>query len=45
MNQRFDMAAIAIFIAAVLDSLDGRVARIRGRKARSAPNSTASPTW
>jgi len=28
MNQRFDMAAIAIFIAAVLDSLDGRVARL-----------------
>ena len=28
MNGRFDMAAIAIFVAAVLDSLDGRVARL-----------------
>jgi CDP-diacylglycerol---serine O-phosphatidyltransferase len=28
MNQRFDQAAVAIFIAMVLDSLDGRVARL-----------------
>lgn len=28
MNQRFEMAAIGIFCAAVLDSLDGRVARM-----------------
>lgn len=28
MNQRFDIAAIAIFAALVLDSLDGRVARM-----------------
>jgi len=28
MNQRFDLAAIAIYVAAVLDSLDGRVARL-----------------
>ncbi len=28
MNQRFDIAAIAIFVAMVLDSLDGRVARL-----------------
>lgn len=28
MNQRFDHAAIAIFVAMVLDSLDGRVARL-----------------
>jgi len=28
MNQRFEVAAIAIFIAMVLDSLDGRVARM-----------------
>ena len=28
MNQRFDQAAAAIFIAMVLDSLDGRVARL-----------------
>lgn len=28
MNQMFDMAAAAIFVAAVLDSLDGRVARL-----------------
>ena len=28
MNQTFDMAAAAIFVAAVLDSLDGRVARL-----------------
>src|SRR5512139_1821515 len=28
MNQRFDAAAIAIYIAMVLDGLDGRVARL-----------------
>ncbi len=28
MNARFDLAAIAIFVAALLDSLDGRVARM-----------------
>jgi CDP-diacylglycerol--serine O-phosphatidyltransferase len=28
MNKRFDLAAIAIFVAMVLDSLDGRVARL-----------------
>src|SRR5438128_6581756 len=28
MNQRFDQAAIAIYVAMVLDSLDGRVARL-----------------
>jgi len=28
MNQRFDMAAIAIYVAMLLDSLDGRVARL-----------------
>src|SRR4026207_1083117 len=28
MNGRFDQAAIAIFVAMVLDSLDGRVARL-----------------
>src|SRR5690349_22383216 len=28
MNGRFDQSAIAIFVAAVLDSLDGRVARL-----------------
>src|SRR5512146_198845 len=28
MNQRFDQAAVAIFIAMVLDGLDGRVARL-----------------
>jgi len=28
MNQRFDHAAIAVFVAMVLDSLDGRVARL-----------------
>src|SRR5439155_3249359 len=28
MNTRFDQAAVAIFIAMVLDSLDGRVARL-----------------
>ncbi len=28
MNQRFDQAAIAIFVAMVLDGLDGRVARL-----------------
>src|SRR5438128_3340595 len=28
MNQRFDQASIAIFVAMVLDSLDGRVARL-----------------
>ena len=28
MNQRFDMAAIAIYVAMLLDGLDGRVARL-----------------
>src|SRR6186997_3667106 len=28
MNQRFDQAAVAIFVAMVLDGLDGRVARL-----------------
>jgi CDP-diacylglycerol---serine O-phosphatidyltransferase len=28
MNQRFDMAAVGVFVAMVLDSLDGRVARM-----------------
>jgi CDP-diacylglycerol--serine O-phosphatidyltransferase len=28
MNQRFEFAAIAIFVAMVLDGLDGRVARL-----------------
>jgi CDP-diacylglycerol--serine O-phosphatidyltransferase len=28
MNQRFDMAAMGVFVAMVLDSLDGRVARM-----------------
>src|SRR5439155_15613360 len=28
MNQRFDQAAIAVFVALVLDGLDGRVARL-----------------
>ena len=28
MNQRFDQAAVAIFVAMVLDGLDGRVARM-----------------
>ena len=28
MNQRFDNAAVAIFIAMILDALDGRVARL-----------------
>ena len=28
MNQRFDNAAVAIFVAMILDTLDGRVARM-----------------
>src|SRR3954471_14555237 len=28
MNQRFDQAAIAVFVAMVLDGIDGRVARL-----------------
>src|SRR6267143_2493824 len=28
MNQRFDNAAVAIFVAMILDTLDGRVARL-----------------
>src|ERR1700675_2695181 len=28
MNQRFDNAAVAIFVAMILDALDGRVARL-----------------
>src|ERR1043166_7872735 len=37
MNQRFEVGAIAIFVAMVLDGMDGRVARWGG----SSPSSTA----
>jgi hypothetical protein len=45
MNRQFDQAAYGIFIAAVLDSLDGRVARMTTPRARSASRWTACPTW
>ena len=32
MNQRFEVGAIAIFVAMVLDGMDGRVARWTDRK-------------
>ncbi len=45
MNDRFDQAAVGIFCAMVLDSLDGRVARMTARSRPSASKWTACPTW
>jgi len=43
MNLNFDQAAIGIFVAMVLDSLDGRVARLtKTQSAFAAPNDTMS---
>jgi hypothetical protein len=42
-NQRFELAAIAIFIAMVLDGMDGRVARLTNTQSPSAPSTTAWP--
>jgi ketol-acid reductoisomerase len=38
-------AAVAIFIAMVLDGLDGRVARLTAPRAPLVPSTTRSPTW
>jgi CDP-diacylglycerol--serine O-phosphatidyltransferase len=45
MNGKFEAAAIGIFCAAVLDSLDGRIARMTNSQARSASRWTACATW
>jgi len=37
MNGRYDLATVGIFVAMVLDSLDGRVARLRMDLARHRP--------
>ena len=45
MNGRFDLAAVGVFCAMVLDSLDGRVARMTIPKVRLASRWTRCPTW
>ena len=45
MNGHFEQAAMAIFIAMVLDGLDGRVARMTNTQVPLAPSTTACPTW
>ena len=45
MNQRFETAAVAVFIAMVLDGMDGRVARMTHSQSAFGANSTTSPTW
>ena len=45
MNGQFEQAALGIFCAMVLDSLDGRVARMTKPKVRWGTKWTACPTW
>ena len=45
MNDQFEKAAIAIFVAMILDGLDGRVARMTTPRPHSAPSTTACRTW
>ena len=45
MNGRFESAAVAIFIAMVLDGLDGRVARLTHTQSEFTRNTTACRTW
>ncbi len=45
MSGQFANAAIAIFVAMVLDGLDGRVARLTNTRAPSAPSTTRCRTW
>ena len=44
MNDRFETAAIAIFVAMVLDGMDGRVARLTNTSQPSASNTIRCPT-
>jgi len=45
MNHRFEQAAVAIFVAIVLDGLDGRVARLTHTQSEFGAATTACPTW
>jgi CDP-diacylglycerol--serine O-phosphatidyltransferase len=45
MNGRFDMAAVGIFCAMVLDSLDGRVARMTNTQSAFGEQMDSCPTW
>ena len=45
MNGRFDMAAIGVFCAMVLDSLDGRVARMTNTQSAFGEQMTRCLTW
>ena len=45
MNGRFDMAAVGVFCAMVLDSLDGRVARMTNTRVHLANRWIRSRTW
>jgi len=45
MNFRFEFAAVAIFIAMVLDGLDGRVARLTHTQSEFGAEYDSCPTW
>jgi Phosphatidylserine synthase len=45
MNGKYELAAIAIFIAIIMDGLDGRIARLTILKVLLEPNTIVCPTW
>ena len=45
MNGRFELASIGVFCAMVLDSLDGRVARMTNTQSALASRWIRCPTW
>jgi CDP-diacylglycerol--serine O-phosphatidyltransferase len=45
MNQRFDHACWAVFIAMILDGLDGRVARLTNTQSEFGAQYDSCPTW
>ena len=45
MNARFEIAAIAIYVAMVLDGMDGRVARWTRTQSEFGAETTACRTW
>ena len=45
MNGRYDHAAIAIFVALILDGLDGRVARLTNTESDLVLNMTVCRIW
>ena len=45
MNGRFEQSAYGVFAAMVLDSLDGRVARMTNTQSVFGEQMDTSPTW